>query len=56
MTGPSFSRATSISAPKTPARTGDFDERRVREAGCVDYITKPYRIEHLRERLAPYLG
>jgi len=38
------------------ARTGDFDERKAREAGCVDYITKPYRIDHLRARLAPYLG
>jgi two-component system, cell cycle response regulator DivK len=38
------------------ARTGDFDERKAREAGCADYITKPYRIEHLRARLAPYLG
>lgn len=37
------------------ARTADFDEHRAREAGCVDYITKPYRIEHLRARLAPYL-
>ena len=38
------------------ARTGDFDEHKAREAGCADYITKPYRIEHLRARLAPYLG
>ena len=38
------------------ARTGDFDERKAREAGCADYITKPYRIEHLRARLAPYFG
>lgn len=38
------------------ARTGDFDERRAREAGCIDYVTKPYRIDHLRARLAPYLG
>ena len=37
------------------ARTGDFDEKKAREAGCVDYITKPYRIDHLRTRLAPYL-
>jgi len=38
------------------ARTGDYDERKAREAGCADYITKPYRIDHLRARLAPYLG
>lgn len=38
------------------ARTGDFDERKAREAGCADYVTKPYRIEHLRARLAPYLN
>lgn len=37
------------------ARTAEFDERKAREAGCMDYITKPYRIEHLRARLAPYL-
>lgn len=37
------------------ARTAEFDERRAREAGCVDYLTKPYRIEQLRARLAPYL-
>lgn len=37
------------------ARTGDYDERKARQAGCVDYITKPYRIEHLRARLADYL-
>lgn len=37
------------------ARTGDFDERKAREAGCAEYITKPYRIEHLRARLAAYL-
>lgn len=37
------------------ARTGDYDERKAREAGCVDYITKPYRIEHLRARLAEHL-
>lgn len=37
------------------ARTAEYDERKAREAGCVDYITKPYRIEHLRARLAPYL-
>jgi CheY-like chemotaxis protein len=38
------------------ARTGDCDERKAREAGCDDYVTKPYRIDHLRARLAQYLG
>lgn len=38
------------------ARTGDFDEHKAREAGCVDYVTKPYRIEDLRARLVQYLG
>jgi CheY-like chemotaxis protein len=37
------------------ARTGDYDEDSAREAGCVDYVTKPFRIEHLRERLKAYL-
>jgi CheY-like chemotaxis protein len=38
------------------ARTGDFDEQKLRQAGCADYVTKPYRIEHLRARLAKYLA
>lgn len=37
------------------ARTGDFDEKKARQLGCVDYITKPYRIEHLRARIAEHL-
>lgn len=45
---------------KTPivaltARTEDYDEERSREAGCDDYITKPFRIGYLREKLAKYL-
>jgi len=38
------------------ARTADFDEARARAAGCADYITKPFRIDHLRARLAPFLA
>jgi DNA-binding response OmpR family regulator len=38
------------------ARTGSYDEARSREAGCDDYITKPFRVNHLREKLIKYLG
>ena len=34
----------------------DGDDSRVLEAGCDDYIAKPYRPEVLRERLAKYLS
>jgi CheY-like chemotaxis protein len=37
------------------ARTGEYDEARARQAGCDDYLTKPFRIGPLRERLARYL-
>jgi CheY-like chemotaxis protein len=49
-------RLAAIPVIALTARTGDFDEHKAREAGCADYITKPYRIEQLRARLAPYLG
>jgi CheY-like chemotaxis protein len=38
------------------ARTADYDEAKAREAGCDDYITKPYRVGFLRDRLARYLA
>ncbi len=37
------------------ARTASFDQVHAQEAGCVDYITKPFRVPFLRERLAKYL-
>jgi two-component system cell cycle response regulator DivK len=37
------------------ARTGNYDEEMGREAGCDDFITKPFRVAHLRERLYRFL-
>lgn len=37
------------------ARTFDYDEDMARQAGCVDFLTKPYRLGELRVRLAKYL-
>jgi CheY-like chemotaxis protein len=37
------------------ARTATYDQVQAKEAGCDDFITKPYRISFLRERLAKYL-
>ena len=37
------------------ARTVKYSEEMAKEAGCDDYITKPYRLKSIRERLAPYL-
>ena len=34
----------------------DGDDSKALEAGCDDYIAKPYRPEVLRERLAKYLS
>ena len=38
------------------ARTGNYDEDMAREAQCDDYITKPFKIGFLRERLSKYLS
>ena len=37
------------------ARTADYDAAMAREAGCDDYMTKPFRVAYLREKLAKYL-
>jgi CheY-like chemotaxis protein len=37
------------------ARTADYDAAMAREAGCDDYITKPFRVAYLREKLEKYL-
>lgn len=38
------------------ARTGKYDEKMAREAGCVDYLTKPFRVANLRDKLNKYLS
>ena len=38
------------------ARTTRYDEKQAREAGCADYVTKPFRVGDLRERIARYLA
>lgn len=38
------------------ARTADYDEEMSRKAGCDDYITKPFRVGYLRDKLAQYLS
>ena len=37
------------------ARTVKYSEEMARQAGCVDFVTKPYRLAAIRERLAKYL-
>jgi len=37
------------------ARTADYDAEMAREAGCDDYLTKPFRVAYLREKLEKYL-
>ena len=37
------------------ARTVKFSGDMAKEAGCDDYITKPYRLNFIRSRLAPFL-
>lgn len=37
------------------ARTVKFSEEAARQAGCDDYVTKPYRLAAIRERLARLL-
>ena len=37
------------------ARTVKFSAEMAEEAGCADFITKPYRLNFIRERLAPFL-
>ena len=37
------------------ARTVKFSAEMAEEAGCVDFITKPYRLNFIRDRLAPLL-
>lgn len=38
------------------ARTGTYDEKMAREAGCIDYLTKPFRVANLRDKLSKYLS
>ena len=38
------------------ARTTLYDEKQAREAGCSDYITKPFRIGDLRPRITRLLS
>ena len=38
------------------ARTTLYDEEQAREAGCSDFMTKPFRIGGLRERIERLLG
>lgn len=37
------------------ARTSKYDEKMAREAGCDDYLTKPFRVANLRDKLNKYL-
>ncbi len=37
------------------ARTVDYDEEHARDAGCDDYVTKPFRMGDLRNKLEKYL-
>jgi CheY-like chemotaxis protein len=46
-------RFTKIAA--VTARTVQFSEQMAREAGCDDFITKPYRLAAIRDRLARLL-
>jgi len=46
-------RATKIVA--VTARTVKFSEDAARQAGCDDYVTKPYRLAAIRERLGRFL-
>jgi len=38
------------------ARTAKYDEKMAREAGCDDYLTKPFRVANLRDKLNKYLS
>jgi CheY-like chemotaxis protein len=46
-------RRTKIAA--VTARTVQYSEEMARQAGCDDFITKPYRLAAIRERLARLL-
>jgi CheY-like chemotaxis protein len=46
-------RRTKIAA--VTARTVQYSEAMARQAGCDDFITKPYRLAAIRERLARLL-
>jgi CheY-like chemotaxis protein len=46
-------RGTKIVA--VTARTVKYSEEMSRQAGCVDFITKPYRLAAIRERLSRFL-
>ena len=37
------------------ARTVKYTAENAREAGCTDFITKPYRLAYIRERLAEFI-
>ena len=37
------------------ARTVKFSAEMAKEAGCDDYVTKPYRLNFIREKMAPFL-
>ncbi|HWR97249.1 MAG TPA: response regulator [Candidatus Methanoperedens sp.] len=47
-------RFTKIAA--VTARTVQYSEEMARQAGCDDFITKPYRLAAIRERLTRLLG
>jgi CheY-like chemotaxis protein len=47
-------RRTKIAA--VTARTVQYSEEMARQAGCDDFITKPYRLAAIRERLSRLLG
>ena len=47
-------RFTKIAA--VTARTVQYSEEMARQAGCDDFITKPYRLAAIRERLNRLLG
>ena len=47
-------RFTRIAA--VTARTVHYSEEMARQAGCDDFITKPYRLAAIRERLNRLLG
>jgi DNA-binding response OmpR family regulator len=32
-----------------------YDEKEARESGCVDFITKPFRVGELRRRISRFL-
>ena len=38
------------------ARTTRYDEKQARDAGCSEFVTKPFRVGELRERIAKYLA